>query len=177
MRKTLQFAAGAAAIFILAATFGYTGVALREDGVQFPDGSIQETAAAAPGEPIQFLGSCYLDNSEYTGAATMFTVPGGMRFEIESVAPVAYNLAPTETIVASIGLTFGGQPTSFILHEFTGTTVYPGAPVTVRAVRPFNTRMYADPESDVDCQADSTSNAGVDRAVVFTIVGRLVPVG
>jgi hypothetical protein len=177
MTRTRGIAAGTVAILLLIATFGYANLSLRNDGIQFPDGSIQESATTGSGEPVPSIGACFFGNSDYTSFDTIFTVPPGVRLEVESMGLVAYNLAAAEKVVASIGVTFGGNPFSFILEEFVGGTAYPGASLTIQTARPINVRIYADPGTTVDCQADSTSNTGSDRQVVYTISGRLVPHG
>ena len=81
MRKEiLGFALGAA---VAVASLG-AGVALRNDGVAFPDGSVQKTAALLPAAvAVQGEGDAdILDLQFCSGLKTLYTVPAGKRLAI-----------------------------------------------------------------------------------------------
>ncbi len=167
----LYFALGVVAVVSMGQTMG-----IRNDGIQFPDGSLQTTAAAAAGDPVQFVGLCALADDQHITSQTMYTVPSGQRLEIEFVGLVAFNLAPAETVLPMIGTSFGGDTTLFVFEEFVGGTSYPLTGLTIKGKRPSTVRMYADPESSVVCQVFSTTNIGTDREIQMNVSGRLVDV-
>ena len=177
MTTTGRLAAGSAAIVFLLATYSRADLNLRNDGIQFPDGSVQITAAAPAGDPVQFSGVCSIADDEYfSEVVTLYTVPSGQRLEIESVSLTALDLAPAETVLPLIATTVGGGLAFLAFEELVGGTVYPAGPRTVRASRPNAVRLYADPGTDVLCQVDSTTNVGTNRRVQTIISGRLVSV-
>jgi hypothetical protein len=80
-RALLYFALG---VLLAAALGSAPSLNLRDDGVQFPDGTLQTTAAPVAGIPIQDETSVAIPDFEICSPfTTLFTTPQDMRLQIE----------------------------------------------------------------------------------------------
>ena len=176
MTRTAVITVVTVAIALLIASFGGASLGLRNEGVQFPDGTLQTTAAAPAGEPVHITEGCVLGGTDYSQECTLYTVGAEQQLVIESVGVQAYKLGAAEAVLPVLVTTFDGSLTGVSFEELVGGTFYPGIATSVRANRPGRVRLYADPGTDVLAHVHSTTNSGTGRQVAFTITGHLVDV-
>ena len=65
---------------------GMAQVALQNDGIQFPDGSVQATAAAPLGEFVQGTGTVSINEFQFCSSGVLYSVPNGKVLHIQWIS-------------------------------------------------------------------------------------------
>lgn len=65
---------------------GVAQLGLRNDGVEFPDGTVQTSAAETPGEFVQGSASVVIQHLNECAEGNVFSVPAGKRLRVEWIS-------------------------------------------------------------------------------------------
>lgn len=172
-RGFLGFALGA---LVAVASLG-AGMAIRNDGLEFPDGSVQTTAPLLPAATaVQGEGNANIPEFEFcSGPQVLYAVPAGQRLAIEWVSVEIASLDVAEPIDVDITTRSVATALSHPLVRLTDST---GVGPTIFASQRWNSpvRLYSDAGQNVEISACRDSDVGELQLVTVTFSGHLVDV-
>ena len=103
---------------------------LRDDGVQFPDGTVQTSAAKTPGEFVQAAGSVNIPDLAECATGDIYTVPAGKRLRIEWIGFDIFEVGATDftPVDVALGTWSGGLQILFPLNRIDGAQILGSSP-------------------------------------------------
>lgn len=167
MTKRSSFVAALVVLAIASIGIGAaTQLALQNDGIKFPDNTVQKTAAETPGIFVQGAVTVNINDTEECKTVAIYTVAAGKRLRIEwiSVEASEFGSAAYDPIDINVKTWLGGVQRSHFLDrldgaEFIGSslvgTVRWSSPVTLYSQGNKNVEVFA-------CRNSSTDTTSVD---------------
>ena len=161
-----RFLIAAAVIVVAGAVAAGAQLGLRNDGVQFPDNTVQTSAAETPGVFVQASASIGIPDPDECGAANLYAVPAGKRLRIEwmSVELEEMGSIPPDPVDLSVETWLGGVQVSHPLVRLEGSQVI-GSSFFWRVPWSTNVTLYNQGGKTVQisaCRHDSVDSTGIN---------------
>ena len=172
-REVLAFALGGV---VVVASLG-AAMAVRNDGLEFPDGSVQKTAALlAASSAVQGQGNANIPDLEFCSTPqTLYTVPLGKRLAIEWISARVQAPILADPVEIYITTRNGVTPIVHPLVRIDGSQVIDGSFFWTQLWN-SGVRLYSDSGQNVEISACRDSDVNDTHFITVTFSGHLVDV-